>query len=1005
MTLSRKICGLLLCILTVLIAAFPARAAGEVDPTFSGYLTNLPGGIVNRILVQPEGKVLAAGNFRFARNLLRAGLVRFSMDGTIDTSFQPPVFYNASGTGGTINSLALQPDGKILVGGDFQGANGVAKPGMMRLNTDGSIDQTFNVTLNSGGTVLDIVVLADGRLLIAGNFTINDAGGNRIGIARLNSNGSLDSIVYQNIVAVSKLLLLSDGRLIAGSATAVRRYTTDGSFDPTYGSITLSGGTVQDMYLTTDGKIFVGGSFTVVNSVTMRGLFRTNPEGGVDTGYNSTGTSVSGSVYGITPTPGGKLLIFGAFSQYTAFTRKSAALIDESGVIDQTFNFSQHNYGGPIADMAFLPDGRILVGGQSTAQSTNGAQNALAKINTDGSVDTAFSLPINTSTGAAYVVRVQPDGKVLVGGQFVGAGGLVRGDIARFNADGSADSSFTPPNISFSTAVYDIELQADGKIIVPVWAGSSGFTYRLNTNGTVDVTISNTPYTNDAAYLPDGKFLIACGDRIRRYNSNGTVDGTFSSPTTNSSNEIYKMAVRPDGKIIVVGAFTTIGGQSRGRIARLNADGSLDTTFNAPGGANADINAVLLQADGKILIGGAFTGINFDLNKKYLARLNEDGSIDASFATVINAPVLSFKGQANGKILIGGAMNVVNGLSRTRIARLNSDGTLDPSFDVGSGADSTVWSVDLQPDGKVIYGGQFSSTNGITTMGVGRLLNSVTPARTAFDYDGDGKADVSVFRASENNWYILRSSDFGVTQAAFAVAGDVPAPADFDGDGKTDVAIFRPSNGNWWSLSSVNGQQINAQLGQAGDIPLPSDFDGDGRADYVVFRPSTSQWLRTSSANGTTSNKSFGLAGDKPVIGDFDGDGKSDVAIYRPSDGNWWWQSSVDNVQRATKWGISTDIPAPADYDGDGKADFAVFRPSTGVWYIYNSATLTSTIGPFGLTGDKPVPADFDGDGKADIAVYRPSDGIWYLLRSTTGFTGFRFGIATDTPTQNAFLQ
>ena len=1005
MTLSQRISGFLLLVVFSLAWPVTTNASGEVDKSFGGYLTNLPGGIVNRIAVQPDGKVLAAGNFRFARSFSRAGLIRFNTDGTIDAGFQPPAFYNGSGVGGTINSMVLQPDGKILVGGDFQGANSIPKQGMMRLNADGSIDSTFNVLLNAGGTVLDIIVMTDGRLMIAGNFTINDPGGNRVGIARLNSNGSLDPILYQNIVAVNKLLLLADGRLIAGNASSLRRYTAEGIFDPTYISVTVGGGAVLDMHLLGSGKILVAGAFSTVNTFTMRGLFRVNPDGSVDTAFNPTGTSVSGWVSGITPTPEGKLLIFGTFSQYTAFTRKSAALMDENGLIDQSFNFSQHNYGSPIADMVFLPDGKIMVGGQSTAQSTAGAQNALTKINTDGSVDTTFSLPIYNSPGAAYVVRVQPDGKVVVAGQFVGAGGLARASIARFNADGSPDAAFTPPGIPISTAIYDIELQPDGKMIVPVWAGSSGYTYRLNPNGTIDITISNTPYANDAVYLPDGKFLIANGDRVRRYNSNGSVDGTFSSPLTNGSNEIYRMAVRPDGKIIIVGSFTSVGGQTRGRIARLNADGTLDTTFNPPGGANAFIYAVLIQPDNKIMIGGEFTGVNFDLNKKYLARLNEAGSLDTSFSPVLNAPLLGIRRQPDGKILLAGAMSVVNGESRPRIARINANGTLDTIFNTGTGANSTVWDVDLQSDGKVVYVGQFSATNGFTTLGIGRLLNTLTPARTAFDYDGDGKSDVSVFRASENNWYILRSSDFGVTQSAFAVAGDLPVPSDFDGDGKTDVAIFRPSNGNWWSLSSVNGQQINFPLGTVGDIPLPSDFDGDGRADYVVFRSSTNQWLRASSANGAQSNKTFGLAGDKPVIGDFDGDGRSDVAVYRPSDGNWWWWSSFDNVQRATRWGIASDIPAPADFDGDGKTDFAVYRPSTGVWYIYNSATQTSLIGPFGLTGDKPVPADYDGDGKADIAVFRPSTGIWYLLRTTAGFTGLQFGISTDMPTQNVFLQ
>lgn len=276
---------------------------------------------------------------------------------------------------------------------------------------------------------------------------------------------------------------------------------------------------------------------------------------------------------------------------------------------------------------------------------------------------------------------------------------------------------------------------------------------------------------------------------------------------------------------------------------------------------------------------------------------------------------------------------------------------------------------------------------------------------TRFDFDGDGLSDVSVFRPSDGIWYILRSSDLGVTQTAFALNGDLPVPSDFDGDAKTDIAIYRPSNGDFWSLNTINSQQVNVRLGQPGDIAMPSDIDGDGRTDYVVYRPSNSHWYRIGAATGATSDIWFGTAGDKPVIGDFNGDGIADPAVYRPSDGNWWWLSSADGIQRATRWGVAEDTPTPADFDGDGKTDFAVFRPSTGVWYIINSGTGSFTIFPFGLSGDKPVPADYDGDGRADVAVYRPSDGTWYILRSTDGFTGFRWGIASDIPAPNAFIR
>ena len=995
MNLVRKTFGFAQFILVIFVLTFSAQAAGEVDTSFLAGLTRTDFGRVDRILVQPDGKALVGGFFRTSGSFARAGLVRLNADSTVDASFQPPEFFNATGIGGGINAIALQPDGKILVGGDFIGATGFPLRGIMRLNTDGAIDSSFISPLNNGGSVLDIIVMADNDVLIAGNFTINDTGGNRSGMTRLNPNGTLDSFIFQNIATnITKLLVQTDGKVVAGSPTNIRRFNADGIFDPAYTTVTTNG-SVLDMQLLPDGKILTAGVFSQINGFNLRGLFRMNADGGVDTTYNPGGANPNGSVWGIEPAAGGKFLIFGNFTTYNGVLRKQTAMINADGTLDTSFNnYTAHNF-GTINQMAILPDGKMLVGGPSSGSTT--LQPALARINSDATADGSFAGSVGTF-GAAYTVRVQPDNKIIVGGQFTSAGGVSRGSIARFNADGSLDTTFTPPSIPISSAIYELELQPDGKIIVPVW---NSVTYRLNANGTTDLTIS-TANARDAKYLPDGKFLIANGDRVRRYNSNGTVDGTFTSPLTNSSDEIYKLAVLPDGKIIVVGTFTTIGGQARGRIARLNADGTLDTTFNPPGGANANIHTAVVQSDGKILIGGAFTGVNFDLNKQYLVRLNADASLDTSFAPVLNAPVLGLKLQANGKILIAGAMSSVNGAFRPRIARINTDGSLDTSFNAGTGANSTVWSIDLQND-KIVYAGQFSATNGFSTLGVGRLLNAAVPVRTLFDYDGDGRADVSVFRSSTNRWYEILSGNSSVVEQTFGLAGDIVAPADYDGDGKTDIAIFRPASGDWWYLSSINNAQVQTHWGGAGDIPRPSDFDGDGKADFVVFRSAENNWYRFGST-GAVSIVNFGLAGDKPVTGDFDGDGKSDVAIFRPSTGTWWYRSSVNNAQIATQFGISSDIPTAADFDGDGKTDFAVYRASTGTWYILNSSNGQATILNFGLTEDKPVAADYDGDGKADIAVFRPSTGIWYQMRSTNGFLAIQFGISTDIPTENAFV-
>ncbi len=444
-----------------------------------------------------------------------------------------------------------------------------------------------------------------------------------------------------------------------------------------------------------------------------------------------------------------------------------------------------------------------------------------------------------------------------------------------------------------------------------------------------------------------------------------------------------------------------------------NASGPPPQHTNAPSEGNCTAchsDFPINSGSGNVLIAGVPANYELDQIYQITVTVNQgDGVIFGFQLTAVDkngaeVGMFSLPNQTPAQT------QIVDGFVDTNIRRYvehTLSGTTPTEF--GTKSWNFMWkapSMDAGPIGFYAAGNAANSDGDTTGDQIYTTAQTTTfnaGGATPFDFDGDSKTDVSIFRPGPTpaQWWLLRSSDGGNNAYSFGLGTDRPVPGDFTGDGKTDLAFFRESTSEWFFLRSEDSTFFSFPFGASGDIAAPGDYDGDGIEDAGVFRPSTSTWFINNSTGGTRI-ETFGISEDKPVVDDYDGDGKDDIAIYRPSSSQWWLSQSSLGV-KVYQFGQAGDKTVQGDFTGDGKADAAFWRPSNGEWFVIRSDDDSFFSFPFGTSGDIPVPGDYDGDGQQDAAVFRPTSTTWFINGSTSGTQILGFGLATDIPLANAF--
>ncbi len=656
------------------------NADGSLDPSFSFQTTNV---------VRDDTKILLQSNGKIILNLENA-IVRLNTDGSLDTGFGIAGYVNTPAVNG--NTIALQADDKIIYTNTGLASN---IPVIFRLDANGNSDASFNSTAifyngEPNPAFYSVLVQPDGKILISGVFSYsndtNSTTSDGAGIVRLNSDGSTDAAftghengydnnpgIISGLANVKITGIQPDGKIVITEITLfnsgtvqrfhAKRLNTDGSVDPSL-IVNLSTGTNGGIYssvLLPNGKIIAGGYMDNYNGVATSYIVRLKADGSLDV-TNNAGANATVVTQAIQTD--GKILIGGEFNTYNGILRPGIARVNTDGSLDETFNaLASINGQGTVYAMAIQADGKIIAYNNFST-----LDNRLLRLNTDGSVDNTFTASyLVPGTFGIHSIVIQTDGKIIIAGYFPNNKG-----VYRLNTDGSLDPGFTTGNIGTSSYANDVALQTDGKII----AGGYFNTYnnsvcnnivRLNTDGSIDnsfITTNNAiPYVSAIKKIimqADGKILTLSdnfswdesSERIRRLNTNGTIDNSFSPDFNVTDGDGFRtvtaMALQEDGKIII--SADKVYPADILSLSRLNTDGSIDASFLPGSGFSLDYPRVIsIQTDGKIIAGGNFT-VYDGTQKGRLIR------VLAAPCTSLVTPSLSIAASSAGSICAGTAV-------------------------------------------------------------------------------------------------------------------------------------------------------------------------------------------------------------------------------------------------------------------------------------------------------------------------------------------------------------